>query len=342
MSAAAGSSGSRGTRARAERLAARSGGGTARGPGGAVPPGAGDDDRSTDRDEPSDQASAAGRPTDAAEAPAPDPAARQLGPDELAALEEQRDFLLTSLRDLEAEHSAGDVDDADYASLEDDYTARAADAIRAIEGHHALMASKGRRTSWTKRLLALAAVAVLAIGAGVYVAHSSGTRGAGETATGGTRQSSRDLLLKARQLQAQGQNLEAIKIYDQVLADDPADVEALTWRGWLLVLVSRCTPAGQDRQLLQNQALDYLHRALAVSPTDGTALVFQGVLLGDLGQPAQALASLDAAPAGSIPDFMSGTVDGFRQEMKDAVASGVPSTTGACSSTVSGGSTGGG
>ena len=37
-----------------------------------------------------------------------------LDPDELAALEEQRDFLLRSLDDLEREHDAGDIDEHDY------------------------------------------------------------------------------------------------------------------------------------------------------------------------------------------------------------------------------------
>ena len=36
---------------------------------------------------------------------------------------DERDFLLRSLEDLEREHDAGDVDDADYAALKDDYTA---------------------------------------------------------------------------------------------------------------------------------------------------------------------------------------------------------------------------
>ncbi|HYZ97739.1 MAG TPA: hypothetical protein VE575_03240, partial [Acidimicrobiales bacterium] len=62
-------------------------------------------------------------------------ATRGLDPDALAALEEQRDFLLRSLEDLEREHDAGDVDDHDYAALKDDYTARAARTIRAIEAH---------------------------------------------------------------------------------------------------------------------------------------------------------------------------------------------------------------
>ncbi len=49
-------------------------------------------------------------------------------------LEEERDFLLRSLEDLEAEHQAGDLDDGDYVTLKDDYTARAARVLRALNG----------------------------------------------------------------------------------------------------------------------------------------------------------------------------------------------------------------
>jgi tetratricopeptide (TPR) repeat protein len=59
-----------------------------------------------------------------------------------ATLEDQRDFLLTSLRDLEAEHDAGDIGDLDYEHLRDDYTARAAGVLRALEAERT-----GRRTS---------------------------------------------------------------------------------------------------------------------------------------------------------------------------------------------------
>ncbi|MGH8986356.1 MAG: hypothetical protein ACRDY6_21135, partial [Acidimicrobiia bacterium] len=47
-------------------------------------------------------------------------------------LEAERDFLLRSLDDLEAEREAGGIDDESYARLHDDYTARAAAAIRAL------------------------------------------------------------------------------------------------------------------------------------------------------------------------------------------------------------------
>ncbi len=47
-------------------------------------------------------------------------------------LEEDRAYLLRSLDDLEREHDAGDLDDADYLVLKEDYTARAAEVLRAL------------------------------------------------------------------------------------------------------------------------------------------------------------------------------------------------------------------
>ncbi len=48
--------------------------------------------------------------------------------------EEERDFLLRSLDDLDAERAAGNIDDETYERLHDDYTARAAIAVRAMQG----------------------------------------------------------------------------------------------------------------------------------------------------------------------------------------------------------------
>ena len=48
-------------------------------------------------------------------------------------LEAERDFLLRSLDDLEAERDAGNIDDETYRELHDDYTARAAAVIRTID-----------------------------------------------------------------------------------------------------------------------------------------------------------------------------------------------------------------
>lgn len=48
-------------------------------------------------------------------------------------LEEERDFCLRSLRDLDAERDAGDIDAADYLTLRSAYVARAAAAVRALD-----------------------------------------------------------------------------------------------------------------------------------------------------------------------------------------------------------------
>src|SRR5437868_2380987 len=53
--------------------------------------------------------------------------------DGMSDLLEERDFLLRSLRDLEAERAAGDIEENDYRELKDDYTARAAAVIRALD-----------------------------------------------------------------------------------------------------------------------------------------------------------------------------------------------------------------
>ena len=107
-------------------------------------------------------------------------AAGRLDPDALAALEEERDFLLRSLDDLEREHDAGDVDDHDYETLKDDYTARAARrdpgdrvAPRPDGGRPAAAARGGGSPP---RWPAVGAFAVLA---GVLVAQASGRRGGG-------------------------------------------------------------------------------------------------------------------------------------------------------------------
>ena len=49
-------------------------------------------------------------------------------------LEAEREFLLRSLDDLEAEHDAGNVDDETYRTLHDDYTARAVKNIKTMTG----------------------------------------------------------------------------------------------------------------------------------------------------------------------------------------------------------------
>ena len=169
-----------------------------------------------------------------------------------AALEDERDHLLASLEDLEREHDAGDLDDADFETLRDDYTARTAAVLRAladdtagdrpVDARPADVRSPDATGSdatgsprWRGPVVA-AVVLLLAIGAGVLVARSSGQRGAG-TLTGN------DDTVRARLANCQPlafSDPEAgVECYDDLLAESPDNVEALTYQGWALVRSGR-------------------------------------------------------------------------------------------------------
>jgi tetratricopeptide (TPR) repeat protein len=152
------------------------------------------------------------------------------------ALEDQRDFLLRSLEDLEREHAAGDVDERDYAALKDDYTARAASVLRQLDEGTAGPAAR-RRPPVRRRLATLAGVLAFAGLAGLLVAQASGRRDQGELSSGDIRQSVTEKLNEARRLLSEGDAQGAVDLYDEVLVDQPANAEALTYRGWVLYQV---------------------------------------------------------------------------------------------------------
>jgi len=115
--------------------------------------------------------------------------ATRFDPDAIASLESERDFLLRSIRDLDAERDAGNLDDDRYRELKDDYTARAALVLRSIEeGRDARPApppvTKRRRLLTGGGVLAFALVAALALAA------ASGKRHTGQTITGNAQSSS--------------------------------------------------------------------------------------------------------------------------------------------------------
>lgn len=245
---------------------------------------------------------------------------RQLDPDALAALEEERDFLLTSLRDLEREHDAGDVDDTDYDALKDDYTARAAGVIRAIDDRQtrAQQVRSERRRSPGRIAAIVAAVLAVAIVAGVLVAQAAGRRDTGDSLSGDIRQTSRDQLLKAQQQIGEGKLLDAIKTYDQVLAEQPANREALTYKGWLLYRVSASSTDGQlgasEVQALRDRALESLGQAVQVDPSYADAHIFRAIIFNDTGRTSEALAELNLVPTEQVPEFMRERVDQLRQK----------------------------
>ena len=144
-----------------------------------------------------------------------------------ADLSEQRDFLRRSLVDLDAELAAGDVTQADYVVLRDQYTARLAEVLRAEEGVQPLSGALRPRVGG-RGVATAAVVVVVAVAAGLAVARFSGTRLKGQSITGQIRQSTNQRLSGCLDLASNGQLLDAVKCYDEVLKEQPSSVEART------------------------------------------------------------------------------------------------------------------
>lgn len=203
----------------------------------------------------------------------------RLDPHDLAALEEQRDFLLRSLADLEREHDAGDLDEHDYATLRDDYTARAAETLRAIDERRSAFAEARRRSGRGRVIVAAVAVVAFAVVAGLLVADSLGARKAGESASGGvtTKQSPSQQAQACISKLAPAAPSAAIDCFKAVLDQDPRNPVALAWLGWQLELSSGLAPADQADQL-RRSASDLVDRAVESDPEYSYARAFRAVL----------------------------------------------------------------
>ena len=155
----------------------------------------------------------------------------QLTDGELSRLEEERDHLLVSLDDLDSEHGAGDIDDLDYTTLRDDYTARTAQLTRVLDGA-AVKRTRRKRTVSQKLLWGVGVLALAGLSSWAMIAFS-GARGSGDTASGEIRQSTVTLLADAAEAFGTGDVARSISLYDEVLALQPTNVEAYTYRGWV-------------------------------------------------------------------------------------------------------------
>jgi tetratricopeptide (TPR) repeat protein len=219
--------------------------------------------------------------------------------DELA---EERDFLLRSLRDLDEEQRAGDVDGQDFAVLRDGYTARAAAVLRILD-HRRVDAEQGRprvavevardtgRASRRLRAAVIAAVvAIFAVGAGLLVAHNAGQRLPGATVSGSTPNNRvQQLLAQAGADVQSGDILGALKTFQQVLALDPRNVEALAGQGWLVAITGK---TAHDQGFI-DRGLASIRTAEQIDPSYATAHFFAGSILLDEGRAKDAVTEFE-------------------------------------------------
>ncbi|MCC5953816.1 MAG: hypothetical protein JJU45_17115 [Acidimicrobiia bacterium] len=262
---------------------------------------------------------------------------------ERAALEDQRDELFRSLRRLDDEFASGELDEVDFEHLRDDLTARAAEVLRRLEapeepaagpvqgssagvvptGEPAVDAATavgpdarttaaapagGRRRVG---LLWVAGVAAFVVLAGLLVVQASGQRGSTDLPTGDIRQTTRDLLLVAREQWSTGRGEEALETYAEVLAMAPNDVEALTYTAW----VGRTIVGSLD----DDEALALLDEAVAIDPDYGDARVFRALVRRDLGDAEGALADLDSLSIDAVPSMMIEQVTTVAADLRRSV-----------------------
>lgn len=171
-----------------------------------------------------------------------------------ADLEEERSFLLRSLEDLEREHSAGDLTDEDHAALRAQYVARTAAVLRSLDAGAeqgaggpgpvdtrpvatAPETSPPPARRRRRRLLVVGAVVAVVAAAVATVLAVVGPRLPGETVTGSVplteSQKAARTLAQAETDEGRGDALDAIKLYQAVLSEEPRQEVALAEVGWL-------------------------------------------------------------------------------------------------------------
>jgi tetratricopeptide (TPR) repeat protein len=188
---------------------------------------------------------------------------------------DRTEFLRRSIADLQAEHDAGDLSDADFDALRSRYE----DALGRETGPTVGTESHPRRSGRVRAIAAVLGILLVAGVAGGLVARSSGERVAGQASSGNIDLGTNDKLSQAQQLVQQGKVLDAIKLYDAVLKSDPNNPIALAQRGWLLRNVG-----------LVDDALRYIDRAVASDPTYPDAHFFKAMILWkDKGNPGAAI-----------------------------------------------------
>jgi cytochrome c-type biogenesis protein CcmH/NrfG len=251
-----------------------------------------------------------------------------MNPDQLAELEEERKFLLRSLVDLEREHAVGDVDDVDYHELKEGYTVRAAATLRAIDEGSSTLPQKPP-PNWRRRGLIAGGTVAAVLVIWWALAAWSAERTPGQQLSGlDPRSQQQQLMAQARALQFQSPG-EASELYAQVLADDPDNVEALTYRGWTLALaaVQRGGATSSDESADDTvvtelrESIDSLRQATELDPTYPDPKCFLGIVNFRILRQAEAAQPwVEACLAANPPADIRDLVQGMNEEIEAALA----------------------
>lgn len=216
-------------------------------------------------------------------------------------LEAERDFLLRSLDDLDAERAAGGIDDESYRRLHEDYTARAAGTIRALrDGEDARPTPEP--SSRRRRVLTAGGVVAFAALAGVVLAAALGARLAGQTSSGNAPASApaslssnqrrqqlqaevaknpldvTSRILLAQFLEADNDAAGALAQYDAVTKIQPTNADAEAQAGRLLEVTAQAAPANEAPELVASARVR-LDGAILLNPQFADTYFFRAIVL---------------------------------------------------------------
>ncbi|NND74698.1 MAG: hypothetical protein HKN44_06785 [Ilumatobacter sp.] len=245
--------------------------------------------------------------------------------DHLAALEEERRFLLRSLDDLEREHAAGDVDDENFATLRDGYTVRAAAVLREIESGRSRLAPRSPRR-WARTVGVVAALAALAVGIGFALASAFGERRPGQEITGFTPgDDARTVLAAARTALNQRDFGLANALYANVVEMERErgvdSAEAITYFGWTLALQSVQDPDETSARDRLDAARIALRQATVIDADYADPNCFLAIVEYNFFDDADAaLPHIDACQALDPPADVAELVAGFADEIRSAAS----------------------
>jgi len=223
-------------------------------------------------------------------------------------LEEEKVALYRALRELEFDHDAGHLSDADYDGLRERYESRAAALITDLDALGAAPAPRAKpaaaaaevgpgRVSWTRQPVVLAAGAVMLVIFGVVIGINAsrftepdqtmtppGARlpvqpGAADSPVGPPTmrlepgkpippEMLAGMLNAARQSLFDGNYSQAIAAYQAVLKRDARNVDALTHMGLIVAIGGHA-----------DTALETIDKALAIDPKYPPAYLYRGQVL---------------------------------------------------------------
>ena len=219
-------------------------------------------------------------------------------------MEQERDFLLKSLDDLETEHDSGGIDDESYQQLHDDYTAACAATIRALRDGVDARPDPVPAPPARRRLVIISVVVVFALVAGVALAGALGARLPGQTASGNSQSCRTNCnrkrlgrtiktleakvnaspddydarLALAHAYEANGDLRNALAQSDAAITIDPDRAEAHANAGRLLYIASESIKDKNTQLQFVTEASAAFNTAIEKDPEYADAYYFRSIL----------------------------------------------------------------